>query len=89
MRQKVDELTKSLFSMFILIAIAGGVVVFCMLLIAIIIGGDAGAKLAVDANKVYMPYFIKSATVAVAAGLVNFYATKFHALSLDSQVIDK
>lgn len=88
MRQKIVELTKSIFSIFILIAIAGGVIVFCMLLLGIIIGGEAGGNLAVSANKVYMPHFIKCATVAMTAGLINFYATRLHTLSLDEHGAD-
>lgn len=83
MKEKLQSVISAVFSLFIIIAILGGGIVFCMFVIALIIGGDVGASLASNASKVVMPYFIRSASIAVLAGLVSFYITKEHALSLE------
>lgn len=82
-KDKLENILKSVFSIFIMIAIAGGAVIFLMFLIGIIMGGKGGETLAVNASKIYLPYFIKSASIAVISGLILFYISDSHALSLE------
>lgn len=86
MRDKLEAICKSIFSLMGIIAIAGGNVVFIMLVIALIKGGEAGTNLAIMANKQIMPYFIKAATIAVMSGLIIFYVRKEHSLSIENNV---
>jgi len=82
MKQKYQEIIKSVFSISSMIAIIGGFMVFVLFCIALIIGGKSGGNLAVLTSKVIMPYFIRSATVATMAGLLLAYSTGDHALTL-------
>jgi len=83
MKEKINDFLKSIFSIFTLIAIAGGGIIFLIFVIALIIGGDTATTLSVNASKKYMPYFIKSAAIGVMAGLAFFYTSKSHTLSLN------
>ncbi|HLS52340.1 MAG TPA: hypothetical protein VK031_00065 [Tissierellaceae bacterium] len=85
MRKQIQKIVESIFSLSLIIAILGGGVIFCMFIIGIIIGGSTGESLAVSASKVVMPYFIRSAAIAVLCGLISFYTTGKHTLSLDEE----
>lgn len=82
MKDKFQEVIKSVFSISGMIAMIGGFIVFLLFCIALIIGDKTGGNLAVFTNKVIMPYFIRSATVATLAGLILAYSTGDHALTL-------
>jgi hypothetical protein len=82
-RNKLENILRSIFSVFIMIAIAGGAVIFVLFIAAIIIGGAAGEALAVNISKIYLPYFIRSASIAVISGLLMFYVGNCHTLSLE------
>ncbi len=73
---------QSIFSIATMFAVAGGFVVFLLFFVAIIIGGETGESMALFANKGLMPYFIRGASVASFAGLIYFYMTKEHALTM-------
>ncbi|MFY9214785.1 MAG: hypothetical protein ACOXZT_06705 [Tissierellaceae bacterium] len=83
MRESIMKFVQNLFSIATLIAVLGGAVVFTMFLVGIIIGGDSGTSLAVNAKGIVMPYFIRCAAVAVLAGLIHYYASGEHALTMD------
>lgn len=85
MIKQLEAFLKAVFSIFIMIAIAGGVITFFIFMAALIIGGKGGEKMAVDAAKVYLPYFIKSASLAVMSGLLLFYISNSHTLSLTAE----
>ncbi len=82
MKNNFENLLSSLFSFFILIAILGGGIIFLLFLVALLLGGETGANLAISTSTTIMPYFIKSATIAVLAGLVSMYARGMHTLTL-------
>jgi len=88
-KKKLEDVLKSIFSIFIMIAMAGGAIIFLMFFVAIIMGGKGGEALAVSASKIYLPYFIKSASIAVISGLLLFYISDSHALSLEIEKKDK
>ncbi|HLR33804.1 MAG TPA: hypothetical protein VK071_00545 [Tissierellales bacterium] len=82
MKNKVQEVLSWLFSLFIIIAILGGGIILAMFIIAMIVGGDTGTKLATSASDIVMPYFIRAAAIAVLAGLIVIYTNDSHSLSL-------
>ena len=84
-RQKLEKFMTNLFGIFVSIAVLGGVFIFFTYLVGIIIGGDAGSSLMVTAKSKFVPLFIKSATIAVMAGLLIFYITGKHTLSLKDE----
>lgn len=83
MKEKLSSLIESLFSIFIIIAIAGGGIVFLMFLIGIIVGGNLGNMLALKARNVMMPMFIRSAALAIFFGLMHYYLVGNHALTMN------
>ena len=83
MKESLEKFIKSVFSIFVLIAIIGGGIVFLMFVVGIIIGGDTGNSLALSAKNTMMPMFIRSATIAVLAGLIHYYVLGEHALTMD------
>lgn len=82
MKDKIENILKLIFSLFIMIAMLGGALVFLMFLVALIVGGDLGASIAVNARNLVMPYFIRFASIAVFAGLIFSYLKGKHGLSL-------
>lgn len=85
MKTKIENAVSALFSLSILIAILGGGIVFLMFAAALIVGGEMGSSIAVSAKNSVMPYFIRSATIGVLAGLVSFYLTGLHALIIEKK----
>lgn len=84
MKNKIQDIFNWLFSFFIIIAILGGGIILIMFIIAMILGGDMGEKIATSASNIVMPYFIKSAAIAILAGLISIYINGSHSLSLKS-----
>ncbi len=85
MKENLNRIIEGIFSISIIIAILGGGIIFCMFVLGLIVGGARGELLAVKASKEVMPYFIRSAAVAVLCGLASFYLTGKHSLSLDEE----
>lgn len=88
-KQQLENILRSIFSIFIMIAIAGGVIVFLIFLAAMIMGGKGGEAMASNVTKTYMPYFIKASSIAVLSGLLLFYLGGTHALSLKVEKKDR
>ena len=86
MSERIINLLNSLFSVCVIIAVAGGVVSFLLFAVATVIGSET---LAVNTGTVYIPYFIKAASIAIGCGLVTLYISKSHFLSLDTEQKDK
>lgn len=82
MNRRIESFLRSIFSIFMIIAVSGGIITFILFLIAIIIGGKGGETLAVNTGKVYLPYFINAAAVAIMSGLIVLYMNGSHSLSL-------
>ena len=85
MKNKLANIIESLFSIFVIAAILGGGIVFIMFVIGIIVGGEAGNSLAVNARSVIMPMFIRAAAIAVMLGLFHHYVIGEHALTMDDK----
>ena len=84
MRKNIESILTSIFSIGIMISIVGGAIIFLMYVAAVVLGGATGESMAVNASKVYMPYFIKAASIGTIAGLLLFYIKKDHLLSLEN-----
>ena len=82
MKNTLKNIGKSIFSIFIMIAMAGGGIVFAMFAIALIIGGESGNAIALSARNTVMPIFIRSAAIAMAGGLLQLYASGEHQLTM-------
>lgn len=82
MKGKIQMIINTLFSSLIIISILGGGIIFIMFLLAIILGGNIGTKLANSASDTVMPYFIQIAAIAIFLGLISIYISKNHTLSL-------
>lgn len=82
MREKTSKIGESVFSLFIILSLLGGAVVFFSFVISIIIGGEAGQNLAVMTKSEIMPVFIIFATIAMAGGLIQSYSDDEHSLTL-------
>lgn len=84
-KQSIENILRSIFSICIMISLAGGAIAFVIFIIAITIGGDMGSQLAINTKDIYIPYFIKAATIAVISGLIVFYISGSHTLSLKEE----
>lgn len=82
MKGKLDNILRKIFSLFLIVAIFGGGIVFIMFVVALIIGGELGGSIAINARETVMPYFIRFASLAVFSGLISLYLTGEHGLSL-------
>ncbi len=82
MKEKTQNIINKLFSLFIIIAIFGGGIIFLMFIVALLSGGNIGTKIAISASDIVMPYFIKAAAIAVLFGLISIYSNGTHYLSL-------
>lgn len=83
MRDSLQKLIESLFSIFLIIAIVGGGIIFLMFVAGIIVGGTTGNFLAVTAKDTMLPMFIRAAAIAVLLGLLQYYVIGEHALTMD------
>ncbi|WFA08099.1 hypothetical protein [Tissierella sp. Yu-01] len=83
MKEKSGNILNSIFSILILTAVLGGGIVFAMFILALIIGGNAGEILAVNAKDIVMPIFIRAAALAILSGLISSYIVGDHSLSID------
>lgn len=83
MKEKLERIVESIFSISLIIAILGGGIIFCMFLIAIIIGGESGEVIAVNASKKVMPHFIRLSSIAILCGLIKTYIHGEHTLALE------
>lgn len=85
MKNSLFKFFSNVFGVFVSVAVLGGVVVFILFVIGMIIGGEAGGSLMYMAYDSLSPYFIKAATIAVLAGLILFYVSGEHTLSLKEE----
>jgi len=81
MKNILKKIGQSIFSIFIMIAMAGGGIVFAMFVIALIIG-ESGNAMALSAKNTVMPIFIICATIAMVGGLLELYASGEHELTM-------
>ena len=84
----MSRILTNIYGIFISIAILGGVVIFLFYSLALIIGGNTGANLVSFAYDYLVPYFIRAASVATMCGLLIFYVTGKHTLTMKEEKED-
>lgn len=82
MKNALKKIGPFIFSVLIIIAMAGGIIVFSLFTIAIIVGGESGSTIALLVKNTIMPFFIRCAAIAMAGGLIVLYASGEHELTL-------
>ncbi|NLC41839.1 MAG: hypothetical protein GX775_03175 [Erysipelothrix sp.] len=80
MKKKIEKLCELIFSIGLLLALAGSVIVFLLLVASLIIGSES---LAVFASGKLMPIFIQISAVALGGGLISMYVSGEHELTID------
>lgn len=80
--KEISNISRSIFSITLFISLIGGGVVGLLYLVAIIIGGSSGEALAVATKSNILPWFIRTASVAMLSGLVQIYTSGEHFLSM-------
>ncbi|MBQ8839824.1 MAG: hypothetical protein IJ004_00655 [Clostridia bacterium] len=76
MRDKIYNVLNKIYGVLILSSLFAGFLPVIPFIIAIIIGGDAGANISVFLYKQYYPWVAVAAAVAVLIGLVALYINK-------------
>ena len=82
MKEKTEEIVKSVFGALLGIAMVAGLLVFLMILAAFVVGGELGASIATFAWKQVVPNSIQVATLGVLVGFLIFYIRGEHTLKM-------
>lgn len=80
-----DGILRILFSIFSIVAVLGGAIVFVLFMVSLVIGGEQGEKLALISKDVVMPIFIRSAALSLLSGLIESYIHNNHSLSIKDE----
>ncbi len=86
--KKISQKLYTVFGWGVCISVFAGALCFLGFVIAIIIGGDTGAAIAVAIKSTCFPWLIKLTSVAVGIGLIGMYLGKDEALSISSDKKD-
>ena len=73
MREKIYNILNKIYGVAILVSLFGGVLPLIQFIVAMIIGGDAGANISVFLYKKYYPWVAVFAAVAVLIGIAALY----------------
>ncbi len=80
--KKVSNVLYQIFGWGAYISIFAGAVCFAGFVVALILGGETGASIAVAIKGTAFPQIIKVASIAVGVGLIGMYFGKEEALSM-------
>ena len=80
--KKISQMLYNLFGWGVYISVFAGALCFLGFVVALIIGGDTGAAIAVAIKSTCFPWLIKLTSVAVGLGLIGMYFGKEEALSI-------
>ena len=86
--KKISQKLYAVFGWGVCISVFAGALCVLGFVIAIIIGGDTGAAIAVAIKSACFPWLIKLTSVAVGIGLIGMYLGKDEALSISSDKKD-
>lgn len=86
--KKISQALYHVFGWGVYISVFAGAACFFGFVIALILGGETGALIAVTIKKVVFPWIIKLTSVAVGVGLIGMYFGKEEALSITSDKKD-
>lgn len=80
--KKISQMLYNLFGWGVYISVFAGALCFLGFVVALIMGGDTGAAIAVAIKSTCFPWLIKLTSVAVGLGLIGMYFGKEEALSI-------
>lgn len=80
--KKISKVLYNMFGWGVYISVFAGALCFAGFLVALIIGSDTGAAIAVTIKSTCFPWLIKLTSVAVGLGLIGMYFGKEEALSI-------
>ena len=80
--KKISQMLYNLFGWGVYISVFAGALCFLGFVVALIMGGDTGAAIAVTIKSTCFPWLIKLTSVAVGLGLIGMYFGKEEALSI-------
>lgn len=89
MREKIYKVLNNVYGVLMSISFFAGFLPVIPFIVAIIVGGDIGTKIAVFLSKQYYPWVIILGSVAVIFGLIAMYVGKLEGLSIKSTSADK
>lgn len=89
MREKVCKLLQKIYGILMSVSFFGGVLPLIPFVIALIIGGETGEKIAVFLQKQYYPWIIIIGSAAIVVGLIAMYVGKVQGLSVKSVSANK
>lgn len=80
----IKNLLKNLYGLAVSMSLFGGIIVFIILLVGIIVGGNQGESIMLSVNHL-VPILIKLAAIAIIIGVVIMYITNNHSLTLKKE----
>ena len=83
--KKISRILLSVFSVGVLLTLFAGALSFVGYAAALIIGGEAAARLCAFLYKEYFPWVIQLCSISVGFGLVGMYLEKKKALTFVSE----
>ncbi len=84
MREKIYKIINKLYGVLMTVSFFGGALPLVAYIVAMIIGGSIGEKIAVFASEEFYPYVFALASIAVVVGLIAMYVGKQEGLSVKS-----
>ena len=82
MRRKIFDVLNKIYGILMTVSFFAGGLPLIPFIVAIIVGGEAGEKIAVFLQKEYYPWVIVTGSVAVLTGLIAMYVGKLEGLSV-------
>lgn len=82
MRKKIYKFLNKTYGVLMTISFFGGILPLIPFVVAIIIGGDAGASISTFLYKQFYPYVILLGCIAILVGLAAMYVGKLEGLSV-------
>lgn len=89
MREKIYKILNKIYGVLMSVSFFAGFLPVIPFVIAIIIGGEAGEKIALFLYNEYYPWVIIVGSIAVVVGLIAMYVGKRQGLSVKSVSSDK
>lgn len=89
MREKICKVLRKIYGILMSISFFGGALPLVPFVIALILGGENGEKIAVFLQKQYYPWVIVIGSIAIVIGLIAMYAGKIQGLSVKSVSAEK
>lgn len=83
MKENLIKIMQKLFFFALVLVTIGGLVVFAMVLIGTIMGGEAGSALILSAQSKVVPIYEWIMGIAVFVGIISMYLSKTYAYKME------